>query len=153
MRDVCLQSSNCPLLLFDPEAHRGQLLNPATGLVELDFPRQESGDESYPLHEASILSPDFACYLHYLVTEHILFTHQTREGLACVEDEADMKEEPAELQNDDAACDLEFSSVWFRAPLTFSGLSGLYDRLGFCFLNGALYAPMYCDVIETRLRS
>lgn len=50
MRNVNLQAFSCPLFLFDPEMRRGQLLNPATGLVELEFPGQDSGDEGYPLH-------------------------------------------------------------------------------------------------------
>lgn len=153
MRNDCLRAYCCPLFLFDPETRRGQLLNPSTGLVELEFPGQTSWDETYPLHEASILSPGFARYLRYLVNDHILFTQLTNEGLVCVEEEADEREIPAEDPECDAESDLEFSTVWFRSPLQFTGLAGLYDRLGFCFLDGALYTPMYCDVIEMRLRS
>ncbi|MDO8863684.1 hypothetical protein Q6D67_18480 [Haliea sp. E1-2-M8] len=148
MRNDCLRGYSCPLFLFDPEACRGQLLNPATGLVVLEFPNQVSWDDTYSLHEASVLSPGFAGYLHYLVNDHILFNHPTCEELACVEEEADLDEDPDEHQDHVAESDLEFSTVWFRSPLQFTGLSGLYDRLGFCFLDGALYAPMYCEVIE-----
>lgn len=70
-----------------------------------------------------------------------MFSHLRCEELACVEE--------AEC---DADSGLEFSSVWFRAPLQFTGLSGLYDRLGFCFLDGALYTPMYCEVLESQLQ-
>lgn len=153
MLDHFLKTYSCPLFLFDPEKRRGQLFNPATGLVELEFPGEESGDDAYPLHESSALTPGFARYLHYLVNRHILFTRQTSDELVCVEDETDEYEDLFERQDSKAESDLEFSTVCFRPPLNFDGLSGLYDRLGFCFLNGALYTPMYCDVIETKLRS
>lgn len=150
MRNDCLRGYSCPLLLFDPEACIGQLLNPATGLVVLEFPKQVSWNDTYPLHEASVLSCEFARYLHYLVNGHILFTHPTCEELARIEEEVDLDEDSVEHRDQDAESDLEFSTIWFRSTLQFTGMSCLYDRLGFCFLDGALYTSMYCDVVETR---
>lgn len=152
MRNDYLMDYRCPLFLYDPEARRGQLLNPATGLIELEFPRQEDSSHGYCLHSASLLSPEFAHYLYYLVNDHILFTRRCREKLVCVEEESDTPTDHADDTDCETGSHMEFSAVWYRAPLEFTGLAGFYDRMGFCFLDEALYGPMYCEVIEMRLR-
>ena len=140
---------SCPLFLFDPERRRGQLQNPVTGMVELEFPQQLDRCSSYSLHTDSELSPEFASYLYYLVNEHILFTKLTNNILAIVDAEEARGEEPP---NEQDHCDqFEFSTVWFRSTLNFMELSGIYDCLGFCFLDGALYKALYCEVVEVGL--
>ena len=136
---------SCPLFFFDVNVRQGELYNPINGHVILEFPKQTFGYNSYPLHGDSVLSPDFARYLYYLVTEHILFSALCSDTLISVEtaDDLGQSNEP----NDTTFS--EFSTVWLRAPLEIPELPDYYDSIGFCFLDGALYTPLYCNVIES----
>ena len=142
-------TSMCPLFVFDVSARQGQLYNPGNGLIMLEFPRQSSRSDSYPLHEASELSPDFASYLHYLVTEHILFDSLRNNELAYVETNESQYTKSIDGPDDESFSD--FGTIWLRAPLSFPGLPSYYDTIGFSFLDESLYTPLYCDVVETKL--
>jgi hypothetical protein len=148
MNDLDFSEYCCPLFIFEPEQRQGKIVNPATRIAQLILPRQIGEYAGYPLHEDSRLSSEFASYLHYLVHEHILFTRLAVAEVCPVEADPVLDDELSAEEDDRGLFD--FSTVWFRAPLDFPGLSGLYDSLGFCFLDGALFNPMYCEVIETR---
>ena len=147
MRNDGQTTPMCPLFLFDVSTRQGQLYNPGNGRLTLEFPRQCYEHLSYPLHEASVLSPDFASYVYYLVTEHILFEAPRSNELAYVEADEDQNPRSTDGLDDDTFTD--FSTIWLRAPLSFPGLPEYYDTIGFCFLDRALYTPLYCEVIET----
>lgn len=146
MSDLYAQNCNCPQFLFDPARREGQLRNPVTGLVELEFPRQRGLSDSYALHPDSELSTEFAGYLYYLVQSHILFTPQTVQMPIIVEACEESSFQPLTMEDDTGQ--FEYSTVWYRSTFRFMGLPEIYDCLGFCFLDRALYKALYCEVIE-----
>jgi hypothetical protein len=131
-----------PLFLFHTISRYGQLFNPVTSEIVLEFPPQGYARHGYPVMTDSRLSQQFSLYLYSLVTEHILFSGQGDDDLACIYDDSD---EDVEEGDDDFS---DFSTVMLRAPLELQGLPDYYDTIGFSFLDGQLYSPMYCEVIE-----
>ena len=136
----------CPIFLFEPEQRQGRIINPVTGLIELDFPAHQTEKGTFLLHKESCLSPAFASYLYYLVHEHILFTRLRSEDMVYIGDKEN--EVDIEIEYPDPTGMFDYATVWFRAPLDFDGLSGICDRMGFSFIDGALYTALYCEVNE-----
>ena len=137
----------CPLFLFDATERKGELYNPGNGSLTLTFPKQNARSGHFPLHRDSLLSPEFAEYLHYLVTRHILFDVPRNNVLACVEHAEGKHSLAMDECNENAFS--EFATIWLRASISFPGLPPYYDTIGFCMLDGALYGPLYCEVLDS----